>query len=108
VADRFATDAMIAQVIADFGQVDTLINNAGIGSSGVGRPTITGATPEQVDLLMGANLLSPMNICRTIVRHMRNAERSDVIMISSVATQSMGCASTLSPTDWWRRTWVSV
>lgn len=90
VADRDATDAMVEQVIADFGQVDVLINNAGIGSSGVGRPTIADATPEQVDLLMGANLLGPMNICRAIVPHMRAAERSDIIMISSVAAQSMG------------------
>ena len=90
VADRDATDGMIARVIADFEQVDILVNNAGVGSSGVGRPTIADATPEQVDLLMGANLLGPMHICRAIVPHMRNAERSDVIMISSVATQSMG------------------
>ena len=90
VGDRSALEAMVAQVTSDFEQIDILINNAGIGSSGVGRPTITEATPEQVDLLMGANLLGPMHLCKILVPHMRAAERSDVIMISSVATDNMG------------------
>src|SRR3546814_8348868 len=61
VADYAAADQMVDAVIADFGQVDVLVNNASIGSSGIGRPTITESTQEQVDLLMGANLLGPIN-----------------------------------------------
>jgi NAD(P)-dependent dehydrogenase (short-subunit alcohol dehydrogenase family) len=43
-----------------------------------------------VDLLLGANLLGPLHLCRTLVPHLRKATRSDVVMISSVATQNMG------------------
>lgn len=90
VSQVAACNAMVERAIADMGQIDILINNAGIGSSGIGRPTLTEITPEQIDLVMGANLLGPMYLCKALVPHMRAADRSDVIMISSVAAQSMG------------------
>ena len=90
VADADAVRAMCEQAIADFGQIDALINNAGIGSSAVDRPTITGATDAQYRLLFGANLWGPINMCRALVPHMRQAARGDVIMVSSIAAQSMG------------------
>ncbi|MGD9934522.1 MAG: SDR family NAD(P)-dependent oxidoreductase [Dehalococcoidia bacterium] len=89
VADPAACDAMVERLVADFPSIDILVNNAGIGSSGIGRPTITEATPEQVNLLVGANLLGPIHLCRNLVPHMRKADRSDIVMISSVATQTM-------------------
>ncbi|HEY3800235.1 MAG TPA: SDR family oxidoreductase [Caulobacteraceae bacterium] len=90
VADQGQVEAMAAKAIADFGQVDALINNAGLGSSHVDRPTITGASDAQYQLLMGVNLWGPINLCRALVPHMRAAPRSDVIMVSSVAAQTMG------------------
>ncbi len=90
VGDVAACNAMAEQAIADMGQLDILVNNAGIGSSGIGRPTMTEITPEQIDLVMGANLMGPMYLAKALVPHMRAAERSDVIMVSSVAAQSMG------------------
>ncbi len=89
VSDPVACDIMVQRLVADFPGLDILVNNAGIGSSGIGRPTITEATPEQVSLLVGANLLGPIHLCRNLVPHMRKADRSDIIMISSVATQTM-------------------
>jgi NAD(P)-dependent dehydrogenase (short-subunit alcohol dehydrogenase family) len=90
VADQAAVNTMCRQAISDFGQIDVLINNAGIGSSAVNRPTITEATDEQYQLLFGANLWGPIHMCRALVPHMRQAPRSDVIMLSSIAAQSMG------------------
>jgi len=90
VADAAGVGAMCERAIADFGQVDALINNAGLGSSHVDRPTITGASDAQYQLLMGVNLWGPINLCRALVSHMRQAPRSDVIMVSSIAAQSMG------------------
>jgi NAD(P)-dependent dehydrogenase (short-subunit alcohol dehydrogenase family) len=90
VAGAGAVNAMCEKAIADFGQIDALINNAGIGSSAVNRPTITGATDEQYRLLFGANLWGPINMCRALVPHMRQAARGDVVMVSSIAAQSMG------------------
>ena len=90
VADQEACEAMCKAAIADFNQIDILVNNAGIGSSAVNRPMITDSTIEQWQLLLGANLWGPIYMCRALVPHMRQAGRSDVIMISSVAAQSMG------------------
>jgi NAD(P)-dependent dehydrogenase (short-subunit alcohol dehydrogenase family) len=90
VADQRAVGAMCEKAIADFGQIDALINNAGIGSSAVNRPTVTDATIEQYHLLFGVNLWGPIHMCRALVPHMRQAQRSDVIVLSSIAAQSMG------------------
>ena len=65
-----------------------LVNNAGIGSSGIDRPTITEATFDQYELLLGANLWGPIYMSKALVPHMRSAERSDIVMISSVATDT--------------------
>ncbi len=90
VSDYAAVDRMLDAIWADFDQVDILVNNAGIGSSGIGRPTITESTQEQVDLLMGANLLGPIHLCRRLVPHMRRAARSDIVVISSIGAQNHG------------------
>ncbi|MDG1839627.1 MAG: SDR family oxidoreductase [Dehalococcoidia bacterium] len=88
VSDRSACEAMVDSAIRIFGQIDMLVNNAGIGSSGIDRPTITEATYDQYELLIGANLWGPIYMSKALVPHMRSAERSDIIMISSVATDT--------------------
>ena len=88
VSDRSACEAMVDSAIKVFGQIDMLVNNAGIGSSGIDRPTITEATYDQYELLLGANLWGPIYMSKALVPHMRSAERSDIVMISSVATDT--------------------
>lgn len=90
VSDQTACEQMCERAIDDFASIDILVNNAGIGSSAVNRPTISDSTIAQWELLLGANLWGPIYMCRALVPHMREAQRSDVIMISSVAAQSMG------------------
>ena len=84
VADAGSVTAMCERAIGDLGQIDALINNAGLGSSHVDRPTITGATEAQYQLLLGVNLWGPIHLCRALVPHMRQAPRSDVIVVSSM------------------------
>jgi NAD(P)-dependent dehydrogenase (short-subunit alcohol dehydrogenase family) len=90
VSDQIACEDMCKSAISDFGQLDILINNAGIGSSAVNRPTIAESSIDQWELLLGANLWGPIYMCRALVPHLRKAARSDIIMISSIAAQSMG------------------
>ena len=89
VADEAACTAMVEAAIADFGQVDALINNAGLGSAAIKRPTIADATNEQWSRLLNVNVWGPIYLCRALVPHMRQADRSDVIMISSIAAQQL-------------------
>ena len=89
VADADACKRMCETAAADLGQISLLVNNAGIGSAAIDRPSIVDATDEQWNLLLGANLFGAINMCRFLVPHMRVAERSDVIVISSVAAQNL-------------------
>jgi NAD(P)-dependent dehydrogenase (short-subunit alcohol dehydrogenase family) len=90
VSSLAACEDMCDQATSDLSGIDILVNNAGIGSSAVNRPSVSDATIAQWELLLGANLWGPIHMCRTLVPHMRKAERSDVVMVSSVAAQSMG------------------
>jgi len=89
VADEAATDAMIEAAIKDFGQIDILINNAGLGSAAINRPSIVDASNEQWSKLLNVNLWGPIYLCRKLVPHMRLAARSDIVMISSIAAQML-------------------
>ncbi|HJL53940.1 MAG TPA: SDR family oxidoreductase [Arenicellales bacterium] len=89
VGDETACSAMVEQAISDFGQIDVLVNNAGLGSAAVNRPAIADATNEQWNTLLDVNLWGPIYLCRSLVPHMREADRSDVIMISSIAAQAL-------------------
>jgi NAD(P)-dependent dehydrogenase (short-subunit alcohol dehydrogenase family) len=89
VGDEGACTAMCEAVIGDFGQIDALINNAGLGSAAINRPAIADASNEQWQRLLQVNLWGPIYLCRELIPHMRRAVRSDVIMISSIAAQSL-------------------
>ena len=90
VADRAACEAMVEQASADLGRIDILVNNAGLGSAAVGRPSITTAPIEDLERMFGINLWGPIHMCQLLVPQMREADRGDVVMISSVATQTYG------------------
>ncbi len=88
VGDEGQCHQMIERAIADFGQVDALINNAGLGPP-IDRPTIADATNQQWNKLLRVNLWGPIYLCRALVPHMRKADRSDIVMISSTASQAL-------------------
>tara|TARA_Y100001934_G_scaffold90592_1_gene112140 strand:+ start:1951 stop:2871 length:921 start_codon:yes stop_codon:yes gene_type:complete len=81
--------AMCEAAIADFGTIDVLVNNAGLGSAAINRPHIADATNEQWNTLLDVNVWGPIWLCRGLVPHMREAPRSDVVMISSIAAQAL-------------------
>ena len=82
-------ERLVGEVMRDFGQVDILINNAGLGSMAIKQPYIADATNEQWERLLSVNLWGPIWLCRALVPHMRQAPRSDVIMISTIAAQAL-------------------
>ena len=89
VADKDACTQMCDAALADFSGIDILVNNAGIGSAAINRPSVVDATDEQWQLLIGANLYGPINMCRLLVPQMRKAPRSDVVVISSISAQML-------------------
>ena len=59
------------------------------GPTAIDRPAIADATNEQWNKLLGVNLWGPIYLCRALVPHMRQADRSDIVMISSIAAQAL-------------------
>jgi NAD(P)-dependent dehydrogenase (short-subunit alcohol dehydrogenase family) len=97
-AETFAADIgveaeaedLAAQALKAFGSIDILVNNAGIGSAAVGRPLVVDTTIEKIDWHIRTHVYGPLVLCRALVPQMRTRGRGDVIMISSIAAQSLG------------------
>jgi 3-oxoacyl-[acyl-carrier protein] reductase len=80
VADKKAVDLAIAEVLASFGKVDVVVNNAGITSDGL----LMKMSEEDWDHVIAVNLKSVYNTCQALVRPMLKARRGKIINISSV------------------------
>lgn len=83
VTDEGACAAMIASIEADFGPLSILINNAGIASRGL---TVVDTDPAEVDKLFAVHAAGPHRLSRLALPQLRQHERSDIIVISSIAT----------------------
>jgi len=80
-------EAMVADVLKDFGGIGILINNAGIASRG---QSVADTDPAEMERVVRVHAFGPHYLCKLVVPHMRKEGRGDIIMISSVATLGMG------------------
>ncbi len=92
VDDPEACASMVAAVVADFGGLDTLICNAGIASRG---RAVVDTDPDEMVRVVATHAFGPHHMSREALPHIRtraasNGGRGDIVMISSVATSSMG------------------
>jgi NAD(P)-dependent dehydrogenase (short-subunit alcohol dehydrogenase family) len=90
VIDAYACAGMVKDALDDLGPISILVNNAGIGSTAVGRPLVTDTDPADLQRLLDAHIFGPLHLCRLVVPEMRTLGRGDVVMISSVAAQTYG------------------
>ena len=80
VADRAAVEAWAAQVVADHGRVDLVVNNAGVA---VGA-TVEGTSYEDLTWLMGINFWGVVHGTKAFLPHLKTAGEGHVVNISSV------------------------
>jgi NAD(P)-dependent dehydrogenase (short-subunit alcohol dehydrogenase family) len=80
-------EAMVAEVVADFGGIGILVNNAGIASRG---QSVADTDPAEMERVVRIHAFGPHYLCKLAIPHMRQAGRGDIVMISSVATLGMG------------------
>lgn len=83
VAEPEACEAMVAAVARDFGGFDILVNNAGIASTG---RSVADTDAAELNRVMAVHALAPHYVSRAALPHLRKHARSDIVMISSVAT----------------------
>lgn len=83
VDDVAACAAMVAAVASDFGGLSILINNAGIASRG---QSVADTDPLEMERVMRVHAFAPHYMSKFALPHLRKHDRSDIVMISSVAT----------------------
>jgi SDR family mycofactocin-dependent oxidoreductase len=66
VRDRAAIDDVVSQTIAEFGQIDVLVANAGI----IGFGNAFEQSHELFDAIVGTDLTGTWNCCRAVLPHM--------------------------------------
>ena len=75
-----AADELIANIIADFGSLEVVVNNAGITRDNL----LMRMSEEQFDEVIRTNLKSAFNITKACQRPMLKARKGSIINISSV------------------------
>jgi NAD(P)-dependent dehydrogenase (short-subunit alcohol dehydrogenase family) len=74
---------MISQVIADFGKIDVVINNAGVSTSEMSWKT----SSENWEHTLAVNLNGPFFVTKHILPHMRENNCGRIIFMSSIVAQ---------------------
>ena len=75
-----AAQSLVDEVVAKFGTVDVLVNNAGITRDNL----LMRMSEEQWDEVMNTNLKSVFNLTKAVQRTMLKARKGSIINISSV------------------------
>jgi len=84
ISDSHSIESLIRDTIANYGRVDTLVNNASIFSTIVMRP-FTEIPLEEWDRVLRVNITGTFLTTRAVVPHMKARGRGRVINISSAA-----------------------
>jgi NAD(P)-dependent dehydrogenase (short-subunit alcohol dehydrogenase family) len=72
-------------VVGRFGRLDIVVSNGGIASKG---RTVADTPPDELAAVMATHALGPHHLLSVAVPHLRQRDRSDVVVISSAATLS--------------------
>jgi NAD(P)-dependent dehydrogenase (short-subunit alcohol dehydrogenase family) len=83
LSDLQSIPALVEQIAAEHGQIDVLVNNAGINM----KKEFTEVTNEDFQTILQTNVLSVFAISREVVKKMIEKKSGSIINISSMASQ---------------------
>ncbi|HKV54941.1 MAG TPA: SDR family NAD(P)-dependent oxidoreductase [Candidatus Binataceae bacterium] len=75
-------NAMVAAAVKEFGHIDVLINNAGVGEESFGKP-LEAISDEEWHRGMDTNLSSQFYCARAVIPHMVKQQRGKIINVAS-------------------------
>lgn len=79
VTDTASVQAGVARAVELAGGLDTVMNNAGVGTMGIQESF----TPEQLQGLFDVNVVGPLRVNRAVLPHFRKAGGGHIIFVSS-------------------------
>jgi len=79
-ADYVQAEALVNEVLADFGTIDILVNNAGITRDNL----MLRMTEQQWDDVMNNNLKSVFNLTKHVIKPMMKAKSGSIINLTSI------------------------
>ncbi len=82
VSRRDEIEKLVAVTLANYGRIDVLVNNAGVGGEGLGLMEVGDAQLQQ---MVAVNLLAPARCAQAVVPAMRRQGGGVIINIGSVA-----------------------
>lgn len=86
VRNEATCQAVVQQILRDFGQVDILFNNAGVSQA----LRLMDSTQADYDLVMDVSVRGAYNMSRSVVPHMRTRRSGAIVCMGSVAAQRGG------------------
>ena len=92
VTDRGSVSDMVAQVLDRFGQIDILVNDAGvIGAPNWWERELT--SDEDWDHVLAVNLRGLVNVSEAVAEHMKERRYGKIINIASIAARQGGAGN---------------
>lgn len=86
MAEPADIERCVAEVVAEFGTVDILVNNVGVLST----TTISDLTEDEWNRVIGINLTSAVFASKCVIPHMKKAGWGRIVTISSMAGRMGG------------------
>ena len=81
VSSKEACEAAVAEIMTDFGQIDALVNNAGITRDGL----FVRMTDEAWEAVINTNLNSAFNVTNPVAKIMMKARKGAIVNMASIA-----------------------
>lgn len=81
VTDQAQIERVVQEIVAQFGHIDILFNNAGLGR----LDWLEALSPQEIDIQIEVNLRGAIQVARAVLPHMLRRRKGHIINMVSVA-----------------------